>query len=164
MATRATNVAAVVFGGSASGLLAGLAMAITAMVYATATDMGAWLPVRQVAALWYGVDALIGGDGMVMVGVLTHLIVAMGWGVVFAALTSRRSGVGVSLVAGLAFGTILWALMTFVVLPLVNPVMYERTRLIPVVWYALHLVYGGFLLVTPALERLIAGMPKQATA
>lgn len=160
---RWRRVLAVVGAGAFSGLVAGSLMLLTAMIHAEVTDLGFWLPLRQVAALWFGVDALIGDGGVILVGLLTHLVVAAGWGIVFAALTRSGPSLGVSLVLALAFATALWMVMTWVVVPVVAPVMYERIRLVPVAWYAIHLVFGAGLALAPVLAWFFEGRPRDRT-
>jgi len=60
------------------------------MLYAgLATPEEAWLPMKNVAATWLGVDALIGGGGTIALGLVTHLCVAIDWGVIFGLQLSR---------------------------------------------------------------------------
>ena len=63
----------VIIGGGIAGILAGIVMAMAAMFYAAANGSGFWLPVRSIAATWYGANALVGGAGVLIVGLVTHL-------------------------------------------------------------------------------------------
>lgn len=164
MSHRGLERAAVVACGSAMGLLAGTVMGLAAMIHAGTVGLDPFGPVRQVAAVWYGIDALIGGEGIVGMGVITHLVVSMVLGVVFAAYGPRRGGAAVTVVGGLAYGTLVWAVFSWVLLPLVDPIMHERVRLFPSAWYVLHLVFGALLSPTPYLVRLMARTPQVAPA
>lgn len=156
---RDNKLAATLIGGALSGIFAGFVMMVAALIHAGAAGAGLWLPLRLVATPWYGLEALVGDAAVVGVGLLTHLGVSAVFGVLFAAITSRRSTVGASLLSGAAFGAVLWLLMTWVVLPLVAPPLYEWTRLAPLWWFTLHLIFGASLLLTPALERAVGGLP-----
>lgn len=94
-----------------------------------------------------GVDALIGGAGVIALGMVTHFVVAAVWGAVFALLTRRLHEVGPILTAGLIFGLGVWLLMTYVVLPVFNPVMAARVAMIPMTWLVVHLGYGAGLVM-----------------
>jgi hypothetical protein len=50
------NVRGVIIGGGIAGMLAGIPMAAAAMFYAAANGSGFWLPVRSIAATWYGAN------------------------------------------------------------------------------------------------------------
>jgi len=164
VSSRSIRRAAVVACGSATGLVAGTLMGMAAMIHAGSAGLDPFGPVRQVAAAWYGVAALIGNESIVGVGILTHLAVSMVLGVLFAAVGPRRGGPAVALVSGLAFATLVWAVFTWVLLPLVDPVMYERVRLFPSAWFLLHLLFGALLTPAPHLVQLMARTPQVAPA
>lgn len=151
--TRAHGASAVA-GGVVAGLIAGMAMEIVAMVHAWAIGAGFWLPAYMIAALWYGEPALIGGADVIIVGMLTHFATAAAFGLLFGLIVGRDFSTGAALVAGLVYGVAIWAVMTYVTLPLFNSVMYERApSMMPGMWFILHLVYGAFLAFTPPLAR-----------
>ena len=151
--SRPSAVAAVSLGGALSGIVAGLVMAICAAWWASSHDVNAWSPMLQVAAFWTGVIALVGDGWTVALGLATHLAVSMMLGIVFAALTRRDAPLLATLASGLFFSTLVWFVMTWIVLPLVDPVMYQRIRWTPEAWYLLHLAWGSGLVLEPAFER-----------
>lgn len=142
-------------GGTAAGLVAGLAMLLAAAIGSAAEGLGVGLPARLVAATWYGVPALVGGPLVIAVGIATHLAGAALLGIAFAGLgRGRRARTAAGY--GLVFGVAVWAVMTHVVLPLVNPVMRDRVvGLTPGWWLVQHLVFGGALFLTPLLRRAL---------
>ena len=151
------GVRTVIIGGGIAGVLAGIAMAIAAMLYAAANGSGLWLPVRSIAATWYGTNALSGGVEVLIVGMLTHLGTSAFCGVVFGALPLSRRRATAALLGGLLWGMVIWAIMSFAVMPWVNPTMYAGTvGREPGWWFALHLIYGATLVVTPSLVRMIS--------
>jgi hypothetical protein len=96
-----------------------------------------------VAAAWLGVGALIGGPGTLVLGAVTHLLVAAVWGAVFGMLGGARLAGGANPAAGIAYGTVVWVLMSQLVLPVVDPVMEQRVAIFaPWWWFGLHLVFG----------------------
>lgn len=139
------------WGGAVAGMIAGLAMAMAAMIYAWTAGAGFWLPVRNIAALWFGVNALVMGASAPFVGVLTHLVNSAVFGIIFAFLIRSRPTTGVAFAGGIAYGIVIWAVMTYVALPLFNETMYERTaNANPGWWFVLHLIFGGMLFLAPA--------------
>jgi hypothetical protein len=144
----------VIVGGAIAGILAGIVMAMAAMFYAAANGSRFWLPVRSIAATWYGANALAGGAGILIVGLVTHLGTSAFGGVVFAALPSSRKSATAALLSGLVWGVVVWAIMSFAVMPWLNPTMYAGTvGREPGWWFVFHLIYGGTLVVTPGLVR-----------
>lgn len=148
------DVRGVIIGGGIAGILAGTVMAMAAMFYAAANGSGLFFPVRSIAATWYGANALFGGAGALIAGLVTHLGTAVFGGVVFAALPYSRRSATMALLGGLVWGVVVWAILSFGVMPWLNPTMYSETvGREPVWWFILHLIYGGMLVVTPGLVR-----------
>lgn len=172
--TRTPGLQSAVAGGFA-GLIAGCAVLAAAVLYSwLATPEEAWLPMKNVAATWLGVGALIGGGGTVVLGVVTHFVNSIVWGIVFGLLMSRfgllmsRSrNAGMSLIAGFIWGMVVWVVMTWVVLPWIDPTMAARVAVQPVWWWLLHVIYGvvlGAALVVigsakPARSRAVERRP-----
>jgi hypothetical protein len=142
----------VVAAGAATGLLAGVFMALVAMVKSAILELGVWLPMKQIAAVFWGVEALIGGAGAAAVGALIHLAVSAAWGILFAAMVGPRTRGGTALAFGLAYGALVWMVMAFFVLPLVNPVMSARTELITFPFFLYHLIFGAVLALIPLAQ------------
>lgn len=143
-------------GGPVAGIIAGIIMAIVSMLITAAMGMGFWLVPKMIAATFLGVDALVGGAGAVILGVIVHLIVSAILGLIFAFLTPRIISASSDFGLGIVFGVVVWAVMTFIVLPLINDVMRDRVALMPFAWFIEHLVFGGSLALTPYFERISA--------
>ena len=65
------------------------------------------------------------------------------------------------------YGVLVWALMTWTVVPWANPVLARSLDEIGGAWFAIHLIYGAGLSVTPLLERVVtpssqSGPPRAA--
>lgn len=116
--------------GISGGLLGGLAMILVALIYGIVSGRGVWLPVNLVAAILLrglqsaSMDTLMAFSlpGLVL-GLLVHLVMCMGLGLVFAALLPTLPGSPV--LWAFIIGPILWAGAIFAGLPLVNPVMAQ---------------------------------------
>lgn len=141
--------------GISAGLIAGVVMALVAMIRAAGLGLGFWLPMKLVAALFWGVEALVGGGGLVFVGILIHLVVAGSAGMLFGLVLGNRLNAGGALVMGLIYGIAIWAFNTWAVLPVLNQVMLDRQMVAPGWWFGYHLVYGGMLFLMPVLTQAL---------
>lgn len=143
-------------GGITGGIVSGLAMGVVGMVYSLAAGTGAFLPLKLIAASVFGVTAILGGPGVVFVGLVLHLVISAFWGTVFARLNPLDIPAGTVIGNGVLFGIIVWAIMTFLALPVVDPTMYQRIGLSPGMWFFQHLVYGAFLIFVPEFCKSFA--------
>ena len=149
----------VVGGGIVAGIIGGIVMAAFSMVHAAMVGVGFWTPLRLIAATTSGVDALIGGGGILIWGLMIHMMVSAMYGVILAALLPRRAGTAAGFGIGLAYGVAVWAVMTFIGLPLVNSTMQARIALMPGWWFFEHLLFGS---VTGALIPVLVGRAQAA--
>lgn len=133
--------------GGIVGLIAGIGVLVAAILYSwLATPEEAWLPMKNVAATWLGVGALIGGGWTVVLGVATHFANSIAWGIVFGLLMRWRRNAGLTLLAGFVWGMVVYPVMTWVVLPWIDPTMAARVAVQPVWWWwLLHVIYGVVL-------------------
>src|SRR5258706_16101080 len=76
-----------VAGGAMAGLISGIAMALVEMSHSAATGLGFWLPMKLVAAVAVGVDSILGGGGIVILGLVLHLSVSVFLGIIFSIVT-----------------------------------------------------------------------------
>lgn len=139
--------------GAEAGLISGLVMMLALMVYTAALGEGFFFPLQQVAATFLGVEALIGGVGTILLGAAIHFAVAAAWGIGFGLMvppvTSSSSAAG----WGAIYAVGVWLVMTFVALPVFDPVMSDRVALYSGWWFASHLLYGAVLGLTPELTQ-----------
>lgn len=145
--------------GALAGLLGGLVMALASMLRSDAAGAGFWLPMRNIAAVWYGVEALIAGTGAILVGLLTHTVVSAAWGGLFGFAAGRDSSIGIALLMGLGYGIAVLLVMTLGILPWLNETMAARVALQPIwFWLGVHLLFGGTVgILTPPFARAMAG-------
>lgn len=157
---QSKNVYGVISGGIIAGIIAGLVMAAFSMMYAAMVGVGFFTPLRLIAAALAGVTALIDGGGILTLGVAIHMMASAVFGIIFAALLPRRTSGGAAFGLGLVYGVVVWAVMTFIGLPAVNPVMGARVALMRGSWFFEHLLFGAVLAITPALVRRFSHVPE----
>lgn len=147
---------AAIAAGARAGVIGGLAMALCATVRSAVAGLGPWLPMKLVAASWVGVEALIGGAGVIVYGALTHLAVAAAWGILLADLVGRRRGALAVLVLGIGYALLVWLFMSYAMLPWLDPTMFHRV--VPAMpWFFIdHVVFGitaAFAIRDPSRRR-----------
>lgn len=149
----------VVEAGALAGLLGGVAMALFATTYAAIAGIGATSPVTALTATVSRTDALPGAS-VVVVGCAIHLFVSIVFGVIFAYVTPKEVPLAPALAIGAFAGVTILVMMTWIVLPVVNPA--ARAHLmwgsapgtIPVAAaFVMHVVYGAGLGLAPSLRR-----------
>jgi uncharacterized membrane protein YhhN len=141
--------------GTLAGAAGGVLMAAAAMIHAAVTGAGVLFPVRLIGASFGGPLALVDGADALVFGLALHLLTSMLFGMLFAVIVDRATTPGVAVLAGVAFGIGVLALMTFVVVPMVNPTMQARIPLMPGMWFTMHALYGLGLALAPSLRRQI---------
>lgn len=141
----------IVGAGIVAGIMGGIAMAALTMMYTAGIGVGFWTPLRLMAATTSGVDALIGGGGTLFWGLMIHMMASIGFGIILAAVLPRRAGAGAGFGIGLLYGVVVWAVMTFIGLPIVNTTMQARVALMPGWWFFAHLVFGGVAGISAAV-------------
>jgi uncharacterized membrane protein (DUF441 family) len=156
LSERNVSLGVILRAGVLSGTVAGVIMALVSMLSSSFVGMEFFLPAKLIAATWFGVDALIGGSGIILAGIVTHLVISAAVGAGFAGVTLRNYSVGQAFASGAAYGVFVWAVATFLFLPVMNPTMDTRMALTPGIWFVVHLVYGGVLCLTPVFIRALS--------
>jgi uncharacterized membrane protein YagU involved in acid resistance len=159
---RRTTAMEIIEAGTIAGLIGGVAMAAVGTGYAAAAGLGFWEPIHAITATLVGSAAAadMTATASIVAGLVVHLFVSVGFGVVFAALMPRTVPDAPALALGTFAGVAILFIMSLVILPLLNPV--ARSRLmwgsahgeIPVwVAFAMHIVYGAGLALVPRLRQ-----------
>jgi hypothetical protein len=150
--------------GAIAGFLGGVCMALLAMILSASAGMGFWHPVELISGIFYGADAILGGVGPVITGLIIHAVTTTAAGALFGAIlplpqaeASRATG------WGLVFGAVSWAVATFVIMPLLNQTMKDRVDLAPGWWFASFLLFGLVLGATPAIRAAIGREVERVT-
>jgi hypothetical protein len=149
----------VVKAGALAGVIGGLVMAAYAMVAAAVLGQGPFAVPQLIGATFRGPEALLRGPGVIAWGVLLHVFVSAGFGVLFATLVRRDTPRGVAMLSGVAYALGIFVLMMFVVTPVVNPVMANRVSMMIGTMLVMHVLYGLGLGFTPAFRRLLSRRP-----
>ncbi len=114
--------------GALAGLAGGLAMALVAALVSVTQRQDIWHEAKAIAIVVLGAQAAAQAGFAalpVLIGTLIHLIIAMLLGAIFGIVTRRwlqlPSDFGIPVVAGLAYGLLVWLVAYFVVLPVADP-------------------------------------------
>lgn len=137
--TRAHNT---IVGGVVAGSIAAAALTAMMTIMSLARGNDPWYGMKGAAAPLIGERAMGGGFDFaaVSLGLTCHLLVSMAWGLGFAFLFDGMRK-GVTLVAGLVWGFVVWIGMFYIVLPMVG--LAQMTVEAPVGrTIAYHLFFG----------------------
>jgi hypothetical protein len=127
------------------GLVAGMGFGMMEMVIEAVVGKGFWAPLRFIASVF-----TLGKDTdpsfaflPVVVGLMGHMMNSVVLGLVFVLVVSRvtNGAVGLAL-TGMAYGAGIFAVMWFVVLPLIDPAMLLLNS---AGFFLSHLMYGLLL-------------------
>ncbi len=132
--------------------MAGVPMAFFAMLHAALVGQGALWPLHRVAEAALGAGAPTVGNAVV--GALVHLAVAAVWGVLFVALVPRGAPYAAAALMGLIFGLVVFLVMTWLVLPQVQPAFLLAVP--GWVFFAYHLLFGLLLPLAVPFRRQIS--------
>jgi hypothetical protein len=152
-----TALSARLVAGIAAGIVGGVLMIGFLMTYSSLTGAGLTTPLKALAALVYGVEALVAGPLALLTGASIQLGFAMVLGILFALCVTRRTSIVSALFAGIAIGIGVWLVMDLLVLPLTNPIMAARVALVPLAYFVAHVLYGLGLSTTPIFIRTFTG-------
>jgi len=149
--------------GMFAGVLAGLALGVTAIIASTALRGDPWLPLDFAAAIVVGPEALaptFPSGASLALGMVIHLLLSVMFGVLFLsalALTFQLSArPQLLLVYGVGFAFLVWEVNFLAVLPVVAPDLRGRVDLTIQLWNGILsycLVYGPILALYVVLVR-----------
>ena len=130
-----------------SGVIAGVVMAMFAMMIALVSGYGFWAPPRAIAAAFLGPQLAGPGFalGSILLGMMIHMMLSAGFGVGFGVAVSviaREAGMLTLLVLGMAAGVALWAGSTYVVAPALNGAELFTAAMPAWAWFAAHAMFG----------------------
>ncbi len=152
----AALVASIVESGAVAGLVGGIGMIAWLAIFGLFVDGVGLLGVpKLIGATFYGRAALGPGFGAAWWGLVLHMAVSIGFGVLFAAVAKRELDPMVEVAGAIVYGLFLWLVLTFVVMPAVDPVMREWIPRLSSGWFGAHVVYGACLGLVPQLRRAL---------
>jgi len=142
--------------GALAGILAATLMMGALMAYSGTIGAGIWMPLKTLAGLVYGVEALVAGSMAITTGAGIQLGLSVALGILFGLATSRRTSMILALFAGVAIGIAIWVAMELYVLPFLDPTMAARIALMPVMYFVAHVLFGIGLGTTPLVVRALS--------
>jgi hypothetical protein len=126
-------------GGAVAGIVAGTVLKL--LLLSTAHGQYAQV-LKGSAAPFLGAHAFNGSYalGPILLGLFCHYAISIGWGVLFGALLYGQSR-GTTLAAGVAWGLVVWLVMSYLVLPMVGlGAMVASAPIGPAIFG--HLIFG----------------------
>lgn len=107
----------------------------------------------MIGATFYGPTALAGGAGVLLYGLMLHMMTSAVWGAVFAVLLPSGTSAAAATAWGALFGLVVAVVMFYGVVSWANPTMYSRVPMMIGAFVIEHLLFGIGLGLTPVLER-----------
>ena len=108
--------------GAVGGAIAGMTMAMMAMLWSAAAGTGFWMPLQMIASLPLGqMPTSIALGTAIPVGLISHMMLSMMFGIVFVALLAvlpaLRASSAVVVITASVFGTMLWIVNFYGIAP-----------------------------------------------
>ncbi len=137
-------------GGAIGGLVAGVVMAMVAMLYTLVAQGDLLAPLKQMGATFFAADPASAVS--LLAGMMLHVMTAIALGVVFAlAARDRLDSAGPLVLGGMVFIAIEWAVASFLVLPAIDkPLLTTFASVGGVVAHAMSGVVLGLWLARAA--------------
>jgi hypothetical protein len=152
IATRSSS-KEVLVAGMALGAIGGAAMLAWLMIDAALHHASPLTPLRLFGGTLLGPEALTGGVGSLLPGLLLHLVISAVLGLPFAALVPRNFPVAAAAVLGIGYAFAVMVLMTAYIVPAANPLLDEHMASFGGAWVLGRALYGAMLGFAPALRR-----------
>lgn len=148
--------------GALGGLIAGMVMAMVAMLYTLIAQGDLLAPLKQMGATFFPTDS--GSPASLVAGLVLHMMMSIAFGVVFALIAKDRiGGFGRLALAGMVFIAVEWAIARFVVLPAVDRPLVETFGASGGILAHLMfgIVLGGWLAWKSVPSTIVATSPTQ---
>ena len=143
--------------GVVGGEAAGAVFALLTIWFTTSVDLAGNAALLMISTVATGRDSIGGGSGSVAVGVGVHLVLSAAFGVVFSLFVPRMRTNGTLLLAGGAYGLVVYAVNFRLLSPALFPAFQQANQPFEVL---VHLVYGGLLAVGFVSRGVRAGEPR----
>lgn len=129
-------------GGAIAGFSGGLVLTLFMILLNLSTGRDVWMGLKIAAFPLLGERTLLPGPdaGAVLLGLISHFLVAVAWGVLFGLLAFGLDRIS-TVVLGLLFGVVVWVAMYYVVLPIVGAGALVRGAPIGMAVFQ-HLLFG----------------------
>jgi hypothetical protein len=154
------------WGGVVAGIIAGAVLSAVMAIMNVAQGNDVWAGMKFAGTPFLGERAALSGfdAGAVLVGLLCHFAVSIGWAALFGVLV-HGLGRGATVGLGAMYGIVVWLGMFYVVLPIVG--MPEVAETMPVGMAVVEHVFFGIVVALaflPFQRRRAAGYPRPAGA
>lgn len=140
--------------GAAAGLTAGVVMAMWATLTSVWHGVGLMASFESIGATFLGAHATNYGLLGILYGIVVHGVTAALLGIIFCALVPPNATTRFATAAGLGFGLAAMLAMTFIVTPVINPVLRNEIASIPRSWLIQHILFGITLGLVPVYWRI----------
>lgn len=161
MIKNSTHAKSAALSGVFAGLSAGLFLTFLMTAMSAARGKDIWYGIKGAAAPFLGERAMSPGFdlGAVELGLVSHLLISVAWAVPFALLVYGLSR-WATLVAGIAWGFVVWLGMYYVVLPAVGlAAMREDASMARAIGF--HLFFSiAMTLALMVYQRMVYGARK----
>lgn len=126
--------------GASAGVLAAIVMGLVWMIVSAARGAGFFTPLSLIGATFLGGGWATHAIAAAIVGTLLHLFTGACLGAIFGWLARDVDPMSSRLAAGVAYGSGVFLVMTFLVLPWANPVLFYGVD--KGLYFIVHLIYG----------------------
>lgn len=126
--------------GAIGGAVAGVVFGAANMWFATSTGMPADMPLRMIATIVQGEEALAAGTAEPLLGAAVHMVLSVAFGVGLALLALRLPTDAHRAALGVAYGVALYLVNFLVVAPIAFPVFRDANQPFELV---VHVVFGA---------------------
>ena len=144
--TKRAKLAHPVAAGAVGGIIAGAVMLMVFTIVSATQGASGLEPVRLIGATFMGEEALTRPILSSVLGLMTHVIVGASFGGLFGYATQNVRSGPLLVALGLAYAAAIFLVMTYAVLPWLNPLMAARTE--PGWFFLYHLTFGLLLPAT----------------
>ena len=139
--------------GISAGVVGALVMGLFGMIVFAIRGQGFFTLPQVIGAVFMGDEALIYEVWATLLGFGVHLVTGAVFGVLFALLARPIHNQSMRMAAGLAYGAVIFLVMTYGVLPWANPIMAAAIE--PGWFFLYHLAFGLVLpLMLPRREHV----------
>ncbi|MGH7862856.1 MAG: hypothetical protein ACREOS_11540 [Candidatus Dormibacteraceae bacterium] len=138
--------------GGIAGLIAGIVMAMWAMIVAAVMGAGLLAPPQMIAEPLFGPFHMgTFSAGAFVAGLIVHMMFAITFGVIFALIWRSIAQGGIqAVIGGMIYGLIVWVVMSYLVAPIVGSHIPQE---MPVwAWVVAHLMFGVVLGLWPVVR------------
>ena len=142
----------VVVPGGIAGLIAGVVMAMWAMIVAAVMGAGLLAPPQMIAEPFFGPFQMGTFNAVAfVVGLVVHMMFSIAFGIIFALIWQGIAQGGiVAVIGGMMYGLIIWVVMSYVVAPVVGSHIAQEMPLWA--WVVAHLMFGMVLGLWPVVR------------